>query len=225
MEKKLFMDFIDSRYITNFLLGLNQANIEYVLIKNIANELPEHLENGKDIDICVREKDMSKLEDVMLSMGFVQLVHPQGMKSGWSFFYGLPEHQFWKLDCCPYDIHADISFKLSCLSLTQCAWVPLDSFIQKYMWDNKVWEEKNNWWIMDINSRFAYYFVRCIFDKKTFSDKYIYEIENSKSLIDINIVSSLLEKVFFKFTEKLLELVEEQKYQEIIMEYKRFKDY
>lgn len=219
------MDIVDSKYITNFLSGLNQSNIEYVLIKNIADELPEHLENGKDIDICVREEDMHKLEDAMLSIGFVQLVHPKGTKNGWAFYYGLPEHQIWKLDCCPYDIYIDISFKLCCMSLTQYAWVPLDSYIQRYMWENKVWDEKNNWWIMDINSRYAYYFIRCVFDKKTFSDKYINEIEKSKYQIDTNIVSSLLEKAFFKFTGKLLELVEEKKYQEIITEYKKFKDY
>lgn len=219
------MDIIDSEYIKKFLSGLNQSNIEYLLIKNIADELPEHLENGKDIDICVREVDMHKLKEVMSSMGFVQLVHPAGIKNGWRFYYGLPEHQFWKLDCCPYDIHIDISFKLSCLSLTQYAWVPLDSYIQKYMWDNKIWDEEKKWWIMDINSRYAYYFIRCVFDKKTFSDKYINEIEKSKSQIDINIVSSLLEKVFFKFTGKLIELAKEKKYQEIIGEYKKFKDY
>lgn len=219
------LDIIDRKYIDKLLMGLNSSEIQYVLIKNIANELPLNLKNGKDVDICVREEDARKLEQCLLDMGFIQIIHPLGPSVGWSFYYGLPVHQMWKLENCPYDFRIDISFKISCVSFSQCAWVPLDLYFQEYMWNNKVWDENNKWWIMDVNSRFVYYFVRCVFDKKNFSDAYIKEIEISKPLIDMNIVTLLFEKVFFKFTKRLFKLIEERRYEIIIEEYIRFKDY
>lgn len=217
--------YIERKNVTSFFDSLNKKPISYVLIKNIENELPDRLLNGKDIDILVYENDKKAFEKVMLLNGFKKCTHPWGLEKGWSFLYGLPEFQFWVLDDTSQFFYIDVSYLLCCKSLMPKTWIPLDRKIQKNIWKKRVFDEKNQWWIMDVNTRFIYYLVRCIFDKQTFSDKYIHEIENSYSLIDIDVVKEGLNLIFFKYTNRLLMLLEKRKYSMIVEDYVSFSKY
>lgn len=60
------------------------------------DELPAHLENGKDIDILVKEEDKDLFAQKMLGLRYQSCIPPCGISNGWSFAYGLTEYQFWK---------------------------------------------------------------------------------------------------------------------------------
>lgn len=217
------ISYIENDIIRKFFQMLNEKDIQYVLIKNIANELPNKLVKGKDIDIVVYEENKVDFENIMKKNHFFMQEHPWGKSNGWEFMYGLPEFQFWKLE--NDDLFIDVSFKLCCKSLMSQAWIPLNQDIQERIWQEKRWDEKFNWWNMDNETRFIYYIVRCIFDKQIFSANYIEEIENEYSKIDINVVRELLRGVFFKYTDRILFLIKQKKYDEIQQDYISFADY
>ena len=64
---------------------LNKADIRYVMIKNIDNEVPGHLKDGKDIDIVVYRNDKKRFEEAMKNHFFL-LSHPLGVRGGGSFY-------------------------------------------------------------------------------------------------------------------------------------------
>ena len=61
--------------------------------------------------------------------------------------------------------------------------------------------------------------------KKKFNDLYIMEIEKRKYLLaDIDVVNKL-KLIFFKFSECLIAMVQEGKYDDIVQKYVTFTDY
>lgn len=217
--------YIENKIINGLFELLNTNNIQYVVIKNILDELPNKLPNGKDIDIIVKKEQKEKFNEIMKKSGYHIQTHPLGRENGWLFLYGLEEYQFWKLENYNQDFLIDVSFKLSCKGLMPKTWIPLDHMIQKRVWENKVWDEVKQWWIMDLNTRFVYYLVRCIFDKKVFSEKYVQEIERVKNMISKDIVKDMLLLIFYGYTERLMDLVDRKCYHKIIKDYITFKEY
>ena len=60
--------YIPKEQINSFFQDINSFGISYVLIKNMDDELPAHLENGKDIDILVKEEDKDLFAQKMLGL-------------------------------------------------------------------------------------------------------------------------------------------------------------
>ena len=216
---------IDSEVIKDFFALLNRSGISYVLIKNIDNELPDSLPDGKDIDILVKEEEIETFQQIMENNGFDTCIHPVGRENGWQFLYGLPEYQKWKKANYEKTLYIDVSFRLSCKSLMPKTWAPLDASIQKRIWKERFFDADNQWWIMDYETRFAYYLFRCVFDKQVFSEEYIREIEKSCCDVDMSVVNGILRMVFFNYTDRLMDLVKERKYGSILQDYISFSDY
>lgn len=216
--------YLDKSVVINFFSELNSSKVSYILLKNIGNELPGRLKKGKDIDIVVDQRDKELFEKVM-QRHFVKELPPYGIKNGWAFLYGLEEYQFWKGKSSCGDLYIDASFALACKGLMPNVWIPLDSKIQKRMWENRTWDKENNYWITDRETRFVYCIVRSIFDKKEFEKKYIDEIEKEKEVIDWGVVREILPLVVFKYADKLEHMIMEGKYDSIISEYISFTEY
>ena len=215
--------FYKAEDVRNFFNTLNVHKINYLLTKNISNELPANLKIGKDIDIIVHQKHYVKIQYLMYIYGYEPIVHSRGKERGWKFMYGAHEnlkfrHSVNKLEI---DTYAELCTK----SLTVAAWLPLDKIIQKSVWENKVWDAANQWWIMDDENMVIYLLTRSVFEKGGFSDGYIREIEKRKALLTNPSARQKLEKVFFKFADTLIEMVNAGRYKEIFMSYLTFTDY
>ena len=85
------MKTIPAEVILDFFERLSATEILYVIIKNVDNELPDHLKDGKDIDILVHESCIKQFEEFMISNNFDRQTHPLGRENGWNFAYKLPE--------------------------------------------------------------------------------------------------------------------------------------
>lgn len=216
---------IPRELITEFFHDINQFEIHYVLIKNIGGELPESLKDGKDIDILVLEEDKDEFTRQMVKKGYHTHTPPLGLEHGWSFAYNLPEYQFWKKSGTDYNLYIDACFKLCCKSFMPKVWIPLDKKINEDIWKKRVWDEKNQWWTLDERTELIYLLVRCVFDKRGFSPLYIAEIEQRKELLKDEEVLEKMRLVFFKFTDTLIRMIEEQKYESIIERYIAFSEY
>lgn len=216
-------NYINPILINDFFDGLNKANVSYVLIKNIDNELPEKLKAGKDIDILVEKSSMKTFRTYM-RMKARKIIHPYGKEMGWRNIYGLEDFEFWRLKTYD-DVFVDVSNKLCCHSLMPQIWIPLDNKIQEDIWKNKVFDKQNKWWRIDDNVLYIYLVVRCVFDKKIFPDIYKLEIEKKKNIVDMNIVRSYFKVIFFSFTDKLMEMLDHREYDLIVETYIKYKNY
>lgn len=217
--------YINDKYIRELFSILNSSGVNYVLIKNINDELPYALENGKDIDILVHENDIALIEKVMVFAGFQRTIHPLGNENGWKFAYQLPEFQFWKKHSIDQDLYVDISFKLCCKGIMPGIWIPLDETINLNIWERKLLDNILNCWRMDYETQLCYLIIRSIFDKNEFSVKYIEEIQSMKYLLSSERVYSILKKVFFKYTDRLIFLIKENQYKNIIPDFIKYNEY
>lgn len=217
--------YIPEKYIKRFFEVMNDNDIQYVLIKNIFDELPCKLPDGKDIDILVHTDSKEKFEECMSANGFGRRIPPNGKENGWSFAYQLPEYEFWQMEKNKFTFYIDANFKLCCKSLMGKIWIPLDNSIQEELWKNKVFDAENNWWIMDEYTILVYLLVRAVFDKENFRAGYIEGIEKRKHLIAAECVKEKLSKIFFNYTDRLIHMVNEGKYSEIVQDYRGFREY
>lgn len=218
-------DFIDSKHIHDFFSFMNDSGIQYMLIKNIAGELPERLLDGKDIDIIVKIEDREKFSALMGANGFLIRLHPLGTNGGWTFAYNLPEYQFWQKGGIRDTLYIDCCFKLMCKSLTPKFWVPLDETIQRKAWSERNWNETLGCWQMGQKSLFVYILARCVFDKHVFSQAYVEEIERLKFFVDDSEVKEMLKTIFYKFTSHLIQMVKNCEYDSIVNKYITFVEY
>lgn len=216
---------IPSEVILDFFERLSATDILYVIIKNVDDELPYHLKDGKDIDILVHESCIKQFEEFMSSNDFDMQTPPLGRANGWNFAYKLPEYQFWKYREDRFTFYVDASFKLSCKSLTPKMWIPLDKCINDDIWEKKVYDPVHHWWMMDNETVLIYLLVRSIFDKREFKVGYIEGIEQRKSFLTNEDVRKKLSKIFFNYTQSLTDQVIAGNYDDIIRNYLAFTDY
>lgn len=216
-------NYINPNLINNFFAGLNQSGINYVLIKNVGDELPNRLKQGKDVDIVVHPDSKQAFHNYIKKIAR-QRVHPRGKECGWHNMYGLAQFEFWRLNAAD-DFYIDVTYQLCCHSLMPNIWIPLDNVIQIDIWKNKIFDKEKEWWKLDDNLLFTYLIVRCVFDKQVFSELYIQEIEKISEHIEVEKVKEYLKLVFFKFTEQLMCLIKDKEYSVIIESYLKFKDY
>lgn len=217
------MGCFDRSVIEEFFSLLNENHITYILIKNIAQELPSRLKQGKDIDILVHSDSLTAYHQLMDSHGYIEIIHPKGKEAGWSFLYGIHENSMRKH--LKTGLEIDAYAELCTKSFAMNAWLPLDQSINSSIWEDRVWDAENHWWKMDDVNLIIYLLTRCIFEKGAFSESYIQEIEERRHLLETATCVQRLEKVFFRFTPNLIAAVMKSEYATVIERYKCFTDY
>lgn len=209
---------VPSKDVKDFFAMLNKESIRYVLIKNLANELPDNLPEGKDIDILVNIDDKRRFNGVMSKGGYKRVAHPWRKDE---LLYQLePFEMFIK-----NKMYVDACFQLCCRSITYTQWLPLDQIIQASVWNNRVYDEKNGWYILAEDDMFVYLLSRCIFDKRKFTQPYNEKLSELYKNIDREKIMYKLKPVFFNFSEELLKKIAQQKFDEIVESYRRFDNY
>ena len=217
------MEYFEQSVIDDFFSLLNENHITYVLIKNIARELPARLKQGKDIDILVHVESLTAYHKLMHSHGYIEIIHPKGKEAGWKFLYGIHENSMRKH--LKTGLEIDAYAELCTKSFAMNAWLPLDQCINYSIWKDKIWDETNHWWKMDDVNLVVYLLTRCIFEKGIFSESYIQEIEERKHLLQMESCVQRLEKIFFRFTPYLIEAVMSREYASLIGQYACFVGY
>jgi len=222
-SKNSTQDYYPEKDVIDFFYMLKQYNITYLLIKNINNELPNNLQYNKDIDILVHPKDYNRYKYVMLSNDYKNLKHPYGIENGWMFLYALEVPTIFQN--IKNGLLIDACSTLCTKSLNMNAWIPLDKEIQESIWKDKILNKNQLWYEMDKANLAVYLVTRAIFEKNFFSDMYKMEIKKIKSLYYEDYVVNKFEKIFFKFTPKLIYLLKNEEYDDILKEYISFAEY
>jgi hypothetical protein len=211
---------VDANIIKDFFEVLNKNNLKYVLIKNDDNVIPNQLESGEDIDFLIHPSDYDRLIDVVISNGYEKRM---GESCKRYFLYQLREDIFLRKGDCYFHFYE----ALSCNPLTnmgKCK-MPLENMVQEYIWNHRIRDSVNRWWIMDDISILLYLIVRSIFDKMCFRSKYIREIEKRIAYIDEEDFFLLARTVFYGFTSRMIQMVKNKNYERVLNEYLSYTNY
>ena len=216
---------IPKKEIDSFFQIMNDNQINYALITNNGDELPNNLKNGKDIDVLVSPNHIKTVDEVLERNGYLRTRHPKGRQNGWDYCYGSIEHQMWKKTIDNYELFIDLHFQLMCSSLQPRLWIPLDKCVNNDAINNRIFNSEIQCYEIDDESRLIYLIVRSIFDKSSFSDTYIKEIEKRSKYFQNNSFRYKMKKIFFNFTDTLIKMLTKQEYDTIIHRYITFDDY
>ena len=214
--------YVDANIIIELFSIMNVNDIEYVLLKNLDNELPNKLTPGKDIDIIVHPNYKKKIETCLETYGWIKSNHPWDFGNNFIFLYSMDPFIMYVKN----NVAIDICFQLNCRSLNAGEWFPLDEQIQKSVFNNKRTEKGKPWLSrLSYEDELIHLITRSIFDKKKFTLTYINQIEYLYKRINTEDFYEKLELVFFKFHKTLINSLENKNYKNIRDSYLQFKNY
>ena len=208
--------------ILNLFEAINNAGIECILIKNICNELPDKLPLDKDIEKKKKKNERKAFRSFIKEQGGIEMIHPYGALTGYQTLYGI---NFPIMYILPSQLMIDVTDTLCVKCLNINAWIPLDKKINSSIWNDKIWNNNLGCWQMDEKNLICYLIARCIFDKHKFSVNYISEIRQRKYLLDDTEVIEKLQSVFFDFTQKLINLIKKEEFDNILNLYIGYSNY
>lgn len=180
--------------------------IDYRIIEN----------EKKRVTILCKKKDYAFIVEIFKENGYAKMIHPLSKYHGYRYEYKLSEFLLFYNK----DFEIEIFFELPCRSLTPKILIPLDRMIQGNAWQNPVVENG----IYYINPRvyIVYIISNEILAKGMFEEKNRKWIVNNKGYLQEEIVYTMLDKVFFKFTDVLIEKIMNEQFAEIYQLYISF---
>ncbi|GEM_PF-6063712 len=137
-----------------------------------------------------------------------------------SYLYGM-EH------FCYYESHGEkitVVFQLACRSTLNSAWVPLDRKINLTAIE-RITLDSNGIPRLCAEDELCYFLAKCVYTDKTFDLQDIKRIESCFAKSDINQLMPKIESVFFRFSQKMLEMVQNKEYDHIINALWAFAEY
>lgn len=210
----------DSKEIIDFFNQLEKKGIGYCVLRDVDNCIPYKISESKDIDIIILSEDMEKFHKLMKTMHFKKQRHPWDFSNNFVFLYAMDKFEFY----VRAGIHIDICYQMACRSTDHGEWVPLDQVIQKSIWKNKVKDEYGIYRLSP-EDELIHLLTRCIFDKKIFENNYVVCIKKLLAVVNMDEVRQKLSLVFFKYTNRLIEQIQKEKYDCIYTNYLKFEDY
>lgn len=174
----------------------------------------------KYVTIIVNSSSYKKFQDMIVGdSSITKCIHPYDERLGYTYLYQMKAFELYLVQ----DTYVEIYFQLPCMSLTPQNWIPLDQAIQSRIWERE--ESVDGLRHMDVLSYCIYRICWSIFKRDAFSKYDIDLLSRNIGLLQTDESRKLLEKVFFNYTENMLELMEKNAYTEIIPAYYAFKNY
>jgi hypothetical protein len=215
------MKFHDRDNIICLFDVMNNSCVEWLLLRNTDDELPDKLLFGKDVDVLVRYENRNAFRKVLLKSGFRQISHPlfNDIK-----LYGVHEFEMYR---SKNNVLLDVNFEIAVRSLDQGQWIPLDQSIQSSAWQNMTFINLAgvNVPVLGNEDLFVAIIVRCVYDKKYFSHWHVKKLNLLIDSCDDNILRTKLKVIFFRYSDRLLKLAMLGNYCEIIDDYLSYADY
>lgn len=205
--------------INSFFDDLENYNIDFVVLRDLNNALPNNLSEEKDVDIMIKNTDINKFHSLVKKRKLKRIKHPWDFGRNFVFLYNMNEFEMYKID----RINIDICFELPVRSLNNREWMPLDDYIYQSIWKTK--KKHDSYYILGDTELLVHLISRSLLDKNEFSKIYIAKIESLFTNVDKDELNRMLSLVFFKFTNKLIELLSKKKYSVIYKEYLTFSEY
>ena len=114
-------------------------------------------------------------------------------------------------------------FQLPCMSLSPKTWVPLDRMIQRRVWEQE--REEDGIRMLDEVCRYIYRLCYSVFKKNGISEWDRNFFDSHQEVLEMSAFRECLEMVFFLYTDALIQMLKDRRYNEIIPGYYGFDKY
>jgi hypothetical protein len=212
---------INSNAIESVFLLLNSSGVKWLLLRDVKNQLPYNLPEGKDIDILVDIHNRTDVDHLLRKNGFILARHPHRSINR---MYGSHDSLFYK---SKDGIILDICFELVVMSFDKKHIIPIEKSIQMSIWNNLRQVAKGSLMlpVLSIENDIVFTLAHAFLDKnKLDSDTQKYVINKIKKS-NILLLREKLEKIFFRYSSRLLYLLESEKDVDFFSDYVTFSDY
>lgn len=140
-------------------------------------------------------------------------------KSGDLFLYGMKHFLYYSVD----GIKLNVCCQLACRSTLNNGWIPLDRRINDHLFEYI--RLNDGVCYLGAEDELCYLTAKCVYTEKAFGSGDTERIEACMAVADREVLIPRLDGIFFNFTNKLLQLLAEQKYSDIIASLWRFSSY
>ena len=117
------------------------------------------------------------------------------------------------------------NYKLACRSTLNGAWVPLDKCINDGVLERASYDQEKGFSVLSPEDEICYLLASCIYTMKQFAPKHREQISRCLENGNKEEIVRKLSKVFFFFTDRLLQLVKSGEYDEVIPALYAFAEY
>ena len=170
--------------------------------------------------IIISEDDYDRLRKMIRNnRNTTVLEHPYGRMFGYKFLYQMKPFELVKYK----GIFIEFFFQFPCMSLTPKTWMPLEKKIQQRVWDNQIFDGSVKY--IDNISLLIFKICWAVFKNGYFTYETKQLINRLMVIVDREVLRTLLKEVFFLFTDQLLELISQKRYDEIMRCYVTFCNY
>lgn len=198
----------------------NKCNLKYILLREFETHVNTGLPIG-DIDLLFHVSEINNLKMHMNTLGFREVQHVWDFGNNFIFLYNLTPFRMFTNG----EINLDISFELNCRSVNMGEWMPIDQSINEEAWEKRVFNSQTARYELSDKIKVVHFVTRCVFDKHFFPTKYRESLEILLDQVEFSEISKSLDFVFYKFTDRLLEMLKNRDYENIYSEYIKFHDY
>ncbi len=179
-------------------------------MKNHENELTADkviiIQQGKMIDLCKK---------------FHISYYGKNYYRYYKFLYSMQRGVNIKLNDCTVMLFD----RLCCKSKFENAFIPLDKIIQKYVWDERVYDAEDSLYAAGNMTTLIFRLVNGVFNKSQFDEEDIAYIQGHSEYLQREEMKRLLKPIFFSYTDKFLELIINNDYELAIAEHVKNMDY
>lgn len=193
------MEFVPRTQIYHMFELLSHLNIEWILLRNTNNELPNRLRILKDIDILVKPNDAPKLRTYFQASNYKIIEHPD-LK-----FCSIADESF-KLDYYSGDLfNLDVCDVLYYCNLQRTKFYPINNTISMCPWESYSTTKFEDYElrVMDTKTFLVANILRCILWKRHISSYYLKVIKSCLSEVSLNDFISLFYPFFENYSEQI----------------------
>lgn len=192
-----------------FIQGMEKADIDYRIIDMSANKAR----------ILMKYENRNKVVGILWGSQFRDTEYLWGKSKGYVYKYQLHELEAYVKD----EAMVEIYYELPCLSLMPKILLPLDSSIQRAAWDGE--DIMGNLKFLPEKVYMVFLIVQCVFFHNRFSSSEERFFLDRKEILRTEQLRQYLEKIFFSYTECVVDSMISGRFNDIYPNYIRFTSY
>lgn len=192
-----------------FIQELEKMNIDYRIIDKSAN----------NIKILLKYENRDIILRILQENQFRNMEHFWGKAEGYVYKYQLHELEAYAKD----RIIIEIYYELPCLSLTPKILLPLDQSIQRAAWNDE--NIIGKWKFLTEKVYMVFLIVQCVFFHNQFSSSDECYLLDRKEILRTKQIYLYLEKIFFSYTECVIDYMISGRFSDIYPNYIKFTNY
>lgn len=195
-------------------LILNGENIPFIRLDSDVMAL----NSDADIALLVDYNYKGRFEKCMLQKGFVKEAFEEQI---YEYLYSLKKDGWYKND----HMKVHVYYQMMCKSLYEEALLPLSPNIEKVAWNTRQYDQKQMCYQPGQEIKTLLCLIQCVYFEKGFAERRKKQLSEGIEKLNQDIFREMLYEIFYRFTDRLMYLMNDHRYEDILEEYRCFKKY